>query len=220
MSDSLWPDSCSTPGFPVLHYFPDFAQTHVHCVGDAIQPSHPLLSPSPSALNLSQHQGLCQWVGSLHQVAKVLELQLQCQSCCRKGDAFQGPKVGSCLTLKWIVQGDTCWPSKGLYWKGAPWQRAAGWGSPGECFATWLAVSGFMVMGLISGLSLANCSDSESFLVAHVLFSQDGHQWEGFWDVVGHVVSPFDLSWTLLVGDGLLVPCSLPGPPVVKHSCK
>ena len=100
MSDSLWPDSCNTPGFPVLHYFPDFAQTHVHCVGDAIQPSHPLLSPSPSALNLSQHQGLCQWVGSLHQVAKVLELQLQCQSCCRKGDAFQGPKVGSCLTLR------------------------------------------------------------------------------------------------------------------------
>ena len=70
---------CSTPGFPVLHYLPEFAQTHVNWVGDAIQPSHPLLSPSPSALNLSQHQGLFPWVGSSHQVAKVLEFQLQHQ---------------------------------------------------------------------------------------------------------------------------------------------
>ena len=75
---------------------------------------------------------------------------------------------------------------------------------------------GFMVMGLVSGLSLANHSDSESFLVVHALFSQDGCQ-RGFWEVVGHVVSPFDLSGTLLVGGGLLVPCSLAGPPVVKQ---
>ena len=74
-----------------------------------------------------------------------------------------------------------------------------------------------MVMGLVSGLSLANHSDSESFLVVHTLFSQDGHQREGFWEVVGQVVSPFDLSRTFLVGGGLLVPCSLPGPPVVKQ---
>ena len=79
--------------------------------------------------------------------------------------------------------------------------------------ATWLAVSGFMVMGLVSGLSLANHSDSESFLVVHALFSQDGCQREGFWEVVGHVVSPFDLSQTC--GGGLLVPCSLPKPPVI-----
>ena len=72
-----------------------------------------------------------------------------------------------------------------------------------------------MVMGLVSGLSLANHSDSESFLVVHALFSQDEFQ-RGFWEVVGQVVSPFDLSQTLLVGGGLLVPCSLPGPPVVK----
>ena len=72
-------------------------------------------------------------------------------------------------------------------------------------------------MGLVSGLSLANHSDSESFLVVHALFSQDGCQREGFWEVVGHVVSPFDLSQTLPVGGGLLVPCSLPGPPVVKQ---
>ena len=64
----------------VLHHLPEFAQTHVHQVGDAIQPSHSLSSPSPPALNLSQHQGLSQWVSSSHQVAKVLELQLQHQS--------------------------------------------------------------------------------------------------------------------------------------------
>ena len=56
---------CSTPGFPVLHYLPELAQTHVHWVGDAIQPSHPLWSPSPPAFNLSHYQGLFQWVGWL-----------------------------------------------------------------------------------------------------------------------------------------------------------
>ena len=74
------PMNCSTPGFPVLHQLPDFAQTHVHRVGDATQPSHPLSSPSPPAFNLSQHQGLFQWVSPWHQVAKVLEFQLQHQS--------------------------------------------------------------------------------------------------------------------------------------------
>ena len=63
-----------------FHYLPKFAQTHVHWVDDAIQQSHPLSSPSPPALNLSEHRGLFHWVGSLHQVAKVLELQLQYQS--------------------------------------------------------------------------------------------------------------------------------------------
>ena len=74
-----------------------------------------------------------------------------------------------------------------------------------------------MVMGLVSGLSLASHSDSGSFLVVHSLFSQDGCQREGFWEVVGQVVSPFDLSRTLVVGGGLLVPSSLPGPTVVKQ---
>ena len=68
---------CSMPGFPVLHQLPELAQTHVHWVGDAIQPSHPLLSSSPPAFNLSQHQGLFQGVSSLHQVAKILEFQHQ-----------------------------------------------------------------------------------------------------------------------------------------------
>ena len=71
---------CSKPGFPVHHQLPELLQTHVHRVGEAIQPSHPLLSPSPPAFNLSQHQGLFKWVSSSHQVVKVLELQLQQQS--------------------------------------------------------------------------------------------------------------------------------------------
>ena len=74
------PMDCSTPGLPVRHQLPDFTQTHVHWVGDAIQPSHPLLSPFSPAFNLSQNQGLFQWVSSSHQVAKVLEFQLQYQS--------------------------------------------------------------------------------------------------------------------------------------------
>ena len=67
---------CSTPGLLVHYQLPDFSQTHVHWVGDAIQPSHPLSSPSPPALNLSQHQSLFQWVNSSQEVAKVLEFQL------------------------------------------------------------------------------------------------------------------------------------------------
>ena len=63
---------CSTPGLPVCHQLPEFTQTNVHWVGDSIQPSHPLSSPSPSTFNFSQHQGLFQWVISLHQMAKVL----------------------------------------------------------------------------------------------------------------------------------------------------
>ena len=70
----------STPGLPVYHQLLDFIQTHVHWAGDGIQPSHLLSSPSPPTFNLSQHQGLFQWVSSSHQVAKVLELQLQHQS--------------------------------------------------------------------------------------------------------------------------------------------
>ena len=73
------PLDCSTPDFPVHHQPPELAQTHVRRVGDAIQPSHPLSSPSPLTFNLFQHQGLFQWVGSSHEVAKALELQLQHQ---------------------------------------------------------------------------------------------------------------------------------------------
>ena len=70
------PMNRSTPGLPVHHQLPEFTQTHVHRVRDAIQPSHPLSSPSPLAPNPSQHQSLFQWVNSSHEVAKVLEFQL------------------------------------------------------------------------------------------------------------------------------------------------
>ena len=73
------PMDWSMPGFPVLHRLPEFAQTHVHWVGDAIQWAYLLSSPSPPACSLSQHQSIFQWVCSLHQVAKVLEVQLQHQ---------------------------------------------------------------------------------------------------------------------------------------------
>ena len=70
------PMTCSTPGLPVHHQFLEFTETHVHQVSDAIQPSHPLSSPSLLTVNLSQHQGLFKWVSSSHQVAKVLESQI------------------------------------------------------------------------------------------------------------------------------------------------
>ena len=98
--------------------------------------------------------------------------------------------------------------------------KQEGKGAQENCSVTWLAVLGFMVMGLVSGLSLANHSDSENFLVVHTLLSQDGYQQEGFWEVDGQAVSPLDLSRTLPVGGGLLVPYSLPGSPVINNSCK
>ena len=70
MSNSWDPMDCSTPGFPVLHYLLEFAQTHVHWIGDAIQPSCPLSSPTPSVINLSQNQGLFKWVSSSHRWSK------------------------------------------------------------------------------------------------------------------------------------------------------
>ena len=77
-----WSDlaAAAAAGLPVHHQLPESTQTHVHRVSDAIQPSHPLSSPSPPTLNLSQHQGLFKWVSSSHQMAKVLEFQFQHQS--------------------------------------------------------------------------------------------------------------------------------------------
>ena len=91
------PMDSSTPGLPVHHQLPEFTQTHVLWVSDAIQPSHPLSSPSPLAFNLSQHQGLSQWVSSSHQVTKVLEFQLQHQSFqwTLRTDFLQDGLVGS-----------------------------------------------------------------------------------------------------------------------------
>ena len=91
------PMDCSMPGFPIHHQLPEFTQTHVHQVGNAIQQSHPLLSSSPPALNLFQHQGLFQKVSSSHQVAKILEFQLQHQSFqwTPRTDLLQDGLVGS-----------------------------------------------------------------------------------------------------------------------------
>ena len=101
--------------------------------------------------------------------------------------------------------------------EGSRAESSRGGGNTGDPLCCVAPSLGFHGAGLVSGLSLANQSDSESFLVAHTPLNQDGCQREGFWEVVGRVVSPFHLSRALLVGGGLLVPCSLPGPPVVKQ---
>jgi len=103
------PMDCSTPGLPVHHQFTELTQTHVHWVSGAIQPFHPLLSPSSPAFNLSQHQGLFQWVSSSQQVAKVLEFQLQHQpfQWTFRTDFFQDGLAGSPWspgTLKSLLQ--------------------------------------------------------------------------------------------------------------------
>ena len=136
----------------------------------------------------------------------------------QEGGPLSGPESGlSSNTQKLIVWGDT-WADKatGFIGKGTPGREQWGKGTQENCSATWLPVSGFMVMGLVPRLSLANHSDSGSFLVGHALLSQDGCQQEGFWEVEGHMVLPFDLYRTLPIGGGLLVPCSLLGPPVIK----
>ena len=94
------PMNHSTPGLPVHHKLLEFTQTHVHWVSNAIQPSHPLLSPSPPAPNPSQHQSLFQWVNTSHEVAKVLEFQLQHHSLQRnpRADLLQNGLVGSPCT--------------------------------------------------------------------------------------------------------------------------
>ena len=83
------PMDCSTSGFPVHHRLPELAQTHVYRIGDALQPSHPLLSPSSPTFNLSQHQDLFQWVSSLHQVAKVTFSKYKRVHTTSKLDALQ-----------------------------------------------------------------------------------------------------------------------------------
>ena len=91
------PINCSIPGHPVHHQLPEFTQTHVHRLSNAIQPSHPLSSPSPPAPNPSQHQSLFQWVNFSHEVAKVLQFQLQHHSFQRnpRADLLQNGLVGT-----------------------------------------------------------------------------------------------------------------------------
>ena len=113
------PRDCSMPGFPVLHYLPEFAQIHVHRVSDAIQLSHPLSPPCPLAGNLSHHQGLFQWVSSLHQVAKVLELRHQsfqwifrwAQSCSCIAQGHVTLHTGTGLSSAHLLLGKWDWPA-------------------------------------------------------------------------------------------------------------
>ena len=97
VSDSCTPHRLEHTSFPAHHQIPELTQTHVHWMSDVIQPSHPLSSPSLPAFNLFQHQGLFQWVSSSHQVAKVLEFQLQHQffQLIFKTDVLEGGLVGS-----------------------------------------------------------------------------------------------------------------------------
>ena len=88
------PMNGSTPGLPVHHQLPEFTETHVHQVSDAIQPSHPLSFPSPPAPNPSQHQSLFPWVNSLHEVAKVLEFQLHSLQRNPRDDLLHNGLVG------------------------------------------------------------------------------------------------------------------------------
>ena len=136
---------------------------------------------------------------------------------CRKGDPFRGFKGGSCLTfwneLSKETQADK---ARDFIGKGHLGSEQEGEGTQEDCSDTWLTVLGFTAMGLVSSLTLANCSYSGFFLVAHVWPSQDGCQWGGFWEAVRHVLPPYDISQILLAGSDLLVPWSLPGPPVVK----
>ena len=137
-----------------------------------------------------------------------------CSPCCRKGNPFQGQKLGSVSnTRKWVVRGDTrADKARDFTGKGHLGGEQEGKGTQENSSATWLAVTGFMVMGLVV--------ISQSFWLRVLpggacLVQPNGCQ-GGFWKVVGPVVSPFDLCWTLLAGAGLFVPCSLPGPPVME----
>ena len=119
------PMNRSAPGLPVPHKLPEFTQTHVHWAGDAIQPSHPLSSPSPPAPNPSQYRGLFQWVNSLHQVAKVLEFHCQISLIIShrqsRSQIVNSSRALSCFTWhsdpRWTHEG-----SKPHLWK-QPWYR-------------------------------------------------------------------------------------------------
>ena len=137
----------STPGLPVHYQHPEFTQTHAHRVSDAIQPSHSLLSPSPSAPNPSQYQGLFQWVNSSHEVAKVLEFQLQHQSFqwtpridllqdglvgfpCSPRDSHYSPKLSFWCVLS--IYGLPWWLSDNLLVMPETWVQFLGWEDPLE----------------------------------------------------------------------------------------
>ena len=133
-SNSLDPMNRSTPGLPIRHQLLGSTQTHVHRVGDGIQPSHPLSSPSPPAPSPSQHQGLFQWVNSSHDMAKVLEFQLQYQSfqwifstdllydglvgspCSPRGSQESSP-TSQFKSINFLAQLVFIWPISSFFWQ-------------------------------------------------------------------------------------------------------
>ena len=138
--------------------------------------------------------------------------------CYRKGDPFQGLKLSSCLTLGNELSEETHVLTKQEILLGQSTRvESSRVREPRRTVLLRGSQSGFMVMGLVSRWSLANHSNSGSFLVVHTLLSQDGFWREGFWEVDRHAVSPFNHSQTLPVGGGLLVPYSLLGSPVIKQ---
>ena len=142
---------------------------------------------------------------------------LFCMLLLQEGGPLPAPEAGLLSnTREWIVRGDTCWQSKRFYWERAPGWRVVGKGTHENCFAAWLAVLGFMVMGLVSGWSLANHSNS--------VFPGGAHIAQPRWMLARGILGSgrtrsvsFDLFRTLPVGGGLLVPYSLSGSPVVKQ---
>ena len=123
VSDSLWPHESQHARPPFHHHLLEFTQTHVHRVGDAIQPSHPLSSPSSPAPNPSQHQDLFQWVNSSHEVARVLEFQLQHQSFqwTPRTDllllSHKSNEIGTSLVVQWL----RLWAPNAAAPKFSPW---------------------------------------------------------------------------------------------------
>ena len=145
------------------------------------------------------------------------DLDQICSFCCRKGEPLPGPERGLLInTQKWIAWGDShADKARDIIGKGYPEWEQEGQGIQEDCRATWLTVLPIMVIGLVCGLPLANHSNSAPLLVVRVLLSQNGCQCGGIWEVVGHLVSPFDVFWTLPVDGGLLVLFLLSGPPDV-----
>ena len=112
---------CSTPGFPVLHSLPELVQTHVHRVSDAIQPSHPLSSPSPPALTLSQHQGLFQWVSLLGSIVQNSRIRRKSVGKWRRArstpalctaDRKTSPAFGYARCQDLIINRDVTWENR------------------------------------------------------------------------------------------------------------
>ena len=165
---------------------------------------------------------LCRRSGCSHSQPGTMQILLQSeslrQSCCRHGDSFQGPRMGSCLTLRNELSEETrdCW-------KGAPGGDKEAKGTQ-DCSATWLAALGFMVMGLVSGLSLADHPDSGSFLVAPHHSAKTDASKEDAGRLVGHthwhLFSPFNLSLFLTSSSSwwwLGSSYSLPRSPILKQ---